>query len=309
MKNFVILLVLSLLSTQAVAQKPFLSEADLARLSYHLPDIDPRDSIALHQAVVRLATQVRTDIEKLQQYYLVSDPSIQQLFAEMLWYSYTLEGNYQQALQYLSTFRSLLVKETDQKMYGLKIESYLQASLASLHSGDSTYTSAVKQTILKAHQAIPSAEVKQLVDQAKASYEAPYKKESYKCIITGWAEFRKNNGGYLTISLLRFVLPTYIQYLIHDQVSAPALAALQMLDNTQVTMETVAIPMRNGIHTGAEVFKNAASPSSLPVIISVSPCLNPFCQRARDSRKVKAMFYQGGKYPNQFLIPYPRLKM
>jgi uncharacterized protein len=279
MKKNVILFLLALLSLQGWAQKPTLTEASLNRLSYQLPDINPEDSLALQQAVVALGTQVRSDIEQLLQGHVVKDPSVQQVCAELLMFGYILEAKYQQALKQLATIRSLLTIESDKRTYGVKLESYLQASLASRHARDTTFAYTVRQTTLNAYQAVPATKVKQLVNQAKASYQEPYRLESYKRIITGWPEIRKNGQGKLTVAMMRLVLPTYIYFVIHRQVSAPALEALQAIDGTQITSQTVLIPMRDGIKLGAEIFTSSANSPSLPVILSVSPYPNPFTKR------------------------------
>ncbi len=278
-KTVLLLLCCALLPALLLAQPKPLRPDVLQQLTYHLPELEPADSVALQSAIGALAGQVRADFEKLTREYTLDAPNLAQTCHELLWYAYAVEGNAGKALYHLQQVRERLVIPADRRTYGVKIESYLRARQVSPNPSDTAFARVVRETVRAAYGPLPPAERGQLVTQAKPTYQPVYKAEIFNRIQWGWHEVVKKNGGRLNLELVRFVLMFHLHYRLHDAIAAPALAALRELEPSDIGSRAVRIPVRDGVTLAGLLVQNAALAGPQPVILSVSPYPEPLASR------------------------------
>jgi hypothetical protein len=278
-KTVCLLLCCALLPLLLRGQPKTLRPEMLQHLTYHLPDLQPTDSAALQGAISSLASQVRTDLEKLTREYTPAEPNLAQTCHELLCYAYAVEGNTEKALHHLQKVREGMTTPADRHTFGLRIESYLRARQMGLSPSDTAFARVVRETVRAAYGSLAPAERGQLVTQAKPTYQPVYKEEVFNRIRSGSQEVVKQNGGRLNLELVRFVLLFHLHYQIHDHIAVPALAALRELEPTDIGSRTVQIPVRDSVKLTGLLVQNAALTGPQPVILSMSPYPEPLAGR------------------------------
>lgn len=244
-----------------------LSRYDYDRLSYKLNRINADDSLSIDAGFRDIATLMFSDTKKFTQKPLKDSGVLKDVYYTLV-YGALYQKDFASALQYIDLARAFSYKKKYTAPPFLVEKAFAQASLNTVAKQD--FNKSFEQSLVNDFKLIDHDFVKDVANQLKGSYEVQVA-----------ATNRQNIRKYLLESLhadsmvVMYNMPYLMELTFKKNIIINQQVILQrVLRNISpevVEMQTVKIPMRDGIKLGGFLFRNTSTKEKVPAIISQSP--------------------------------------
>lgn len=255
--------------------KPELTFEYFDKISYTLLDnLTVSDSVRLAAEVRRLVSLMKQATDSANTRFSTTDKSMQSFVLNVQMHLSIAQQHYSSAEQSIQRYRQLLPAPAYQTPFGLLPLAYAQTAeqvkkMGKPVSAPPLFRKALKTNFRSQLNALPPEHRNDMINTMKGLY-APGMTATARRNVERFIE-QAQKTKKLSFENAFGLLSTYNQYELLTRYRQDLDDVLYSLSPARVEVQTVSIPMRDGVKLNAMLYRDVASTARVPALLSLSP--------------------------------------
>lgn len=252
--------------------KPELPLDFFSNWTHTLPkDFDYNDSIQLQNEIKKLANELMQIQANADKDYQISDSTVLFGFADGQIVPFVILQKNAEAISNIYKVRSLNPSPYYATPYWLSVLAYTKAAQQQTDDGSKSFATAFTNALKTEFEKLNPDFKSDIINQNKGVFTSSSTELSWKNLSRIFDQVIQNNNNQLNYGTALNILSAYWAYSIKKKYQPGIENLLYSMEPAKVNEEKVKIPMRDGIHLSAYVYRNINTQEKLPAIISLSP--------------------------------------